>query len=156
MQANAGAFSPGSASPIGSAAATAIGVAIAVLVWAAISNSTFPVIGSQDRAALWVVFGLGVTMCAVAGIGPFSTKLGWLHPMTLIGIALGVVAVVPLLLVVFGRTALLTSMGQLFGGGFATLSAERIAIAVLGLLILVKWVLGFSIYLMSPPGGPHG
>lgn len=48
--------------PIGTAAATAIGVAIAVLVWAAISNSAFPVIGSHDRAALWVVFGLGLTM----------------------------------------------------------------------------------------------
>ena len=142
--------------PIGTAAATAIGVAIAVLVWAAISNSTFPVIGSHDRAALWVVFGLGITMCAIAGIGTYSKTLGWLHPMTLIGIALGVVAVVPLLLVLIGRTAPLTSMGQLFGGGFATLSADRIAVVVLGLLILVKWVLGFSIYRISPAGGPHG
>ncbi len=134
--------------PIGTAAATAIGVAIAVLVWAAISNSAFPVIGSHDRTALWVVFGLGVTMCAIAGIGPTSSSLGWLHPLTLIGITLGVLAVVPLLLVLFGWTAPLTSAGQLFGGGFATLSAERIAIVGLGVLILVKWVLGFSHYLI--------
>lgn len=106
--------------PIGTAAATVIGLAVALLVWAAVSNSTFPVIGSHDRAALWLVFGLGVTMCAIAGVGPYSKTLGWLHPMTLIGIALGVLAVVPVL------------------------------------LILVKWVLGFSIYRISPAGGPHG
>lgn len=142
--------------PIGTLAATAIGAAIAVLVWAAISNRAFPVIGYHDRAALWVVFGLGITMCAIAGIGPYSKTLGWVHPMTLIGIVLGVLAVLPLLLVLLGRTAPLTSMGQLFGGGFATMSPERIAIVVLGLLIMIKWVLGFSIYLMSPSGGPHG
>ena len=142
--------------PIGTAAATIIGLAIALLVWAALSNGAFPVIGSHDRAALWVVFGLGVTMCAIAGIGPYSKTLGWLHPMTLIGIGLGVLAVVPLLLVVFGWTRSLTSAGQLFGGGFASLSAERIAIVVLGMLILVKWVLGFSLYVISPAGGPRG
>ena len=136
--------------PIGTAAATAIGVAIAILVWAAVSNSAFPVIGSHDRAALWVVFGLGVTMCAIAGIGQTPTSLGWLHPITLIGIALGVLAVVPLLLVLFGWTAPLTSAGKFFGGSFATLSTERIAIAGLGLLILVKWVLGFSHYVIRP------
>lgn len=142
--------------PIGTAAATVIGLAIALLVWAAISNQAFPVIGSHDRAALWVVFGLGVTMCAIAGVGPYSKTLGWLHPMTLIGIALGVLAVVPVLLVLFGWTAPLTSVGQLFGGGVATLSADRTAIVVLGSLILVKWLLGFSIYRISPAGGPHG
>jgi len=93
--------------PIGTVAATAIGVAIAILVWAAVSNNAFPDIGSHDRAALRIVFGLGV---------------GW--------------------------TAPLTSAGQLFGGSFATLSVERIAIAGLGLLILVKWVLGFSHYVI--------
>jgi hypothetical protein len=136
--------------PVGTAAATAIGVAIAILVWAAISNIAFPVIGSHDRAALWVVFGLGVTMCAIAGIGQTPTSLGWLHPITLVGIALGVVAVVPLLLVLFGWTAPLTTAGKFFGGSFATLSVERIAIAGLGLLILVKWVLGFSHYVIRP------
>jgi hypothetical protein len=136
--------------PIGTAAATAIGVAIAILVWAAASNSVFPVIGSHDRAALWVVFGLGVTVCAVAGISQTSTSLGWLHPITLVGIALGALAIVPLLLVLFGWTAPLTSAGQHFGGGFATLSVERIAIAGLGLLILVKWVMGFSHYVIRP------
>jgi hypothetical protein len=71
-------------------------------------------------------------------------------PDHLVGIALGVLAVVPLLLVLFGWTAPLTSAGQLFGGGFATLSVERIAIASLGLLILIKWVLGFSHYVIRP------
>jgi hypothetical protein len=87
-------------------------------------------------------------MCGIAGIGQTSTSLGWLHPITLIGIALGALAVVPVMLVVLGWTAPLTSAGHLFGGGFAALSAERIAIAGLGLLILVKWVLGFSHYLI--------
>ncbi len=134
--------------PIGTAAATAIGVAIALLVWAAISNRAFPIIGSNERTALWVVFGLGVCMCAVAGIGQTSSSLGWTNPITLVGIVLGVLAVVPLLLVLFGQTAPLTSAGRLFGSGFAALSAERIAIVGLGLLILVKWVLGFSHYLI--------
>ena len=48
--------------PIWTAAATLIGLAIALLVWAAISNQAFPVIGAHDRAALWVAFGLGITM----------------------------------------------------------------------------------------------
>ena len=95
-------------------------------------------------------------MCAIAGVGTYSKSLGWLHPMTLIGIVLGVLALIPLLLVLFGWTAALTSVGQLFGGGFAALSPERIAIAGLGLLILIKWVLGFSIYVTSPAGGPRG
>jgi hypothetical protein len=134
--------------PIGTAVATVIGVGIALLVWAALTNRPFPIIGSHDRAALWAVFGLGVTMCAIAGITPTQSSLGWRHPITLIGIALGVLAVVPVLLVLFGWTAPLTSAGQLFGGGFPTLSAERIAIVGLGLLILVKWLLGFNHYLI--------
>ena len=136
--------------PLGTAFATVLGVAIAVLVWAALTNRPFPIIGSHDRAALWAVFGLGITMCGIAGISQTSTSLGWMHPITLVGIALGVLAVVPLLLVLFGWTAPLTSAGQLFGGGFATLSVERIAIVGLGLLILVKWVLGFSHYVIGP------
>jgi hypothetical protein len=136
--------------PLGTAFATVIGVGIALLVWAALTNRPFPIIGSHDRTALWAVFGLGVTMCAIAGITQTQSSLGWLHPITLIGIALGVLAVFPLLLVVFGWTAPLTSAGQLFGGSFATLSAERIAIVGLGLLILVKWVLGFSHYVIRP------
>ena len=136
--------------PLGTAFATVIGVGIALLVWPALTNRPFPLIGSHDRAALWAVFGLGVTMCAIAGISQTSTSLGWLHPITLIGIALGVLAVVPLLLVLFGWTAPLTSAGHLFSGGFATLSVERIAIVALGLLILVKWVLGFSHYVIRP------
>jgi hypothetical protein len=133
---------------IGTTAATLLGLAIAVLVWAAVSNRAFPFVGPHDRAALWVVFGLGFAMCSIAGIGQTQSTLGWLHPITLIGIMLGVVAFIPLLLVVFGWTAPLTSAGQLFGGGFATLSAERIAIVGLGLLILTKWLLGFSHYLI--------
>jgi hypothetical protein len=111
-------------------------------------NRPFPVTGSNERLALWAVFGLGFTMCAIAGIQPTSTSLGWLHPITLIGIALGVLAIVPVLLVLFGWTAPLTSAGQLIGGGLATMSAERIAIVGLGMLILVKWVLGFSHYVI--------
>jgi hypothetical protein len=75
-------------------------------------NRPFPVTGSNERLALWAVFGLGFTMCAIVGIQPTSTSLGWLHPVTLIGIALGALAIVPVLLVLFGWTAPLTSAGQ--------------------------------------------
>jgi hypothetical protein len=64
--------------PVGTAAATAIGVAIAILVWAAISNIAFPVIGSLTvlaRASM-IQKPVGSLSCGADPVNVDSMRLG--------------------------------------------------------------------------------
>jgi hypothetical protein len=65
-------------------------------------------------------------MCVTGGIGPSQAKLGWTHPVTLIGSVFGVVAVLLIGAVLFNWTT------------------DRIAALTLATLMAVKWAIGLA------------
>ena len=132
--------------PVGTVLSTILGLVVATIVLSVASKRSLPLI-SSDLVGFWVVAAVGMTMCTLAGVGQAPAALGWLHPYTLTGIVLGVVGTVLVAMVLFGRTESLASVaGMLPFGTTSTLSGASIATIGLGLLILVKWLLGFALY----------
>ena len=128
--------------PVGTVVSTILGLVVAAIVLSVASRRSLPLI-SSDVIGFWVVAAVGMTMCMLAGVGQAPAALGWLHPYTLLGIALGLLATVLMAAVLFGRTEPLVSATGTLGLG---LSGAGIATIGLGLVILVKWLLGFALY----------
>ena len=105
--------------------ADVIGVAIAALVVAALTDTPVPLLGSE-RAIFVAVVLLGITMCSLGGVGRAPLKYGWMHPVTIVGSAIGTV----MLLLVAGVV-----LGQV---------TERVGLNVFGALFVTKWVLGLG------------
>lgn len=137
-------LSPFDLSAIGSAL---LGVMVAVIAVATLTNTRVPLITS-DRSAFFAVLALGFTMCAVAGIGRTYAALGWLHPITIIGSLLGILACVLAGVVFTGRTAFLAAATTSAGGTARSISGDRMALLALTAVIVAKWALGFGKYLL--------
>jgi hypothetical protein len=105
--------------------ANLIGIVIAALVVAALTNTSVPLLGSE-RAIFVAVVLLGISMCAVGGVGRAPMKYGWMHPVTLFGIAIGAI----MLLLAAG-----VMLGQV---------AEQIGLIVFTALFAIKWVVGLA------------
>jgi hypothetical protein len=103
--------------------ANLLGVGIAALVLAALSNTSIPLLGS-DRAVFIALLILGMVMCTLGGVGRAPAMYGWASPVTLCGIAVGT------LILVLTAAAL---TGQV---------ADRLAIEVLAGLMAIKWTVG--------------
>jgi len=84
--------------------ANLIGIVIAALVVAALTNTSVPLLGSE-RAIFVPVVLLGISMCALGGVGRAPMKYGWMHPVTLFGIAIGAIMLLLAAGVVLGRVA---------------------------------------------------
>lgn len=120
----------------------------AVLVLGVLTNTSLPFI-SGDRAAFFALALIGFTMCAVGGIGRTQATLGWLHPIALLGIAFGIVAMALVAMVATDHTAPLTSIGRAVSGGTVSLvSGERAAFIGLAVVMALKWVLSFGQYFL--------
>jgi hypothetical protein len=103
--------------------ANLIGIAIAALLIAALTNTPLPLLASE-RAIFVAVVLLGVTMCALGGVGRAPMKYGWSHPVTLFGMALGTIM-------------LLLAAGVVLGQ-----FTEQIGLMVFTALYAMKWVVG--------------
>jgi hypothetical protein len=126
----------------------ALGILAAVIGWAILANTRLPLIRSE-RAAFFVVAAIGLTMCAVGGIGRSTAALGWSHPINLLGILLGVLAFGLVIAVLAGRTGWLSSATTIFNrGAVAQASGERVALLAMMAIILLKWTLGLAKYFL--------
>lgn len=105
--------------------ANVLGIAVAALVAAALTNTSVPLLESE-RAIFVAVVVLGVSMCSLGGVGRAPMKYGWMHPVTLFGTAVGTV----MLLLAAGVV-----LGQL---------PEQISLSVFAALFAVKWVVGVA------------
>ena len=105
--------------------ANLIGIVIAALVVAALTNTSVPLLGSE-RAIFVAVVLLGVTMCSLGGVGRAPMKYGWMHPVTLFGIAVGTIMLLPAAGVVLGQVA------------------EQIGLIVFTAPFAMKWVVGLA------------
>jgi hypothetical protein len=127
--------------------ANVLGVLAVMLVVAVLANISLPLI-ANDRVAFYALAAIGLTMCGVGGIGRAQATLGWLHPLTLVGISLGIVATLLIVAVLAGRTDALGPIGVAFYGDSAGLvSGERVALIALAIVMAAKWVLGFGMAL---------
>jgi hypothetical protein len=99
MQATLQRPASGFASPL---IANLVGIVIVVLLGAAVTNTPVPLLGSE-RVLFVAALALGVTMCALGGVGRAPAKFGWTHPTTLFGIAVGTIMLLLTLGVVLGQ-----------------------------------------------------
>jgi hypothetical protein len=111
----------------------ALGVAVA-----AVTRDDLPLIGTGVGALIAVAV-IGMAGCAVGGISQ-APVVGWTSPTIILGIVLGVAALVVVAAGVFGWTGVLQPVAHLVPGGGSTLTPARTAVLALGALIAVKWL----------------
>jgi hypothetical protein len=114
------------------------GILAFVLTFGYLTGRALPII-SDDRSAFLALAILGFLMCSLS-IGTTSAGLGWTHPITVLGLLLGVV----LSLVII---AMLVGWPLPF---ITTYRAAFIAVAWIG---LVKWVFGWVARLLLATQG---
>ena len=78
-----------------------VAVAFAALVFAVVTGKRVPLI-SNLRIAMAVLLVLGMTMCALGGIGRVAAQGQWSHPLSILGYLLGTLILVIGLATVFG------------------------------------------------------
>ena len=103
-------------------------IVAAGLVFFVLTGRPLPLIG-DDRGALLALGIIGFTMCWLGGIGKVQATLGWAHPITIVGMILGVAAMLVVIL-------------PLINVKLPVLETERSAFIALALIMLVK--LGLS------------
>jgi hypothetical protein len=107
--------------------AGALGLAATLLVTSYLLGMHVPLV-TTDRAAVYALAALGFGMCAL-NMGRTATGLGWTHPITLIGLALG--ALIALVVVAVAA-----------GWRLPLISSDRMAFAAIAGAGLLKWALG--------------
>lgn len=73
----------------------------AAVVFVAITGRRVPVI-SNARIAMLVLLVLGMTMCAIGGIGRVAAAGQWTHPLSILGYLLGALILIIGLATIFG------------------------------------------------------
>jgi hypothetical protein len=124
-----------------------VGLALAIVV-ATVASISIPIIGT-GRLALLAVGALGFGACMVAGsnLTDATGKLDMTSPTWIFGAGLGILAFGLVLIGLVGFEPVLRPVGQLLPTSVATGegATERIAIAALGALIALKWVIGLAV-----------
>lgn len=125
-----------------------VGVVVTLwLAYMALTTDSVPIVGSA-RGALLAIAVVGMASCAIAGIGQAPT-IGWTHPITIIGTAGGIIALVVVGAGLFGWDAVLSPIeGIVPIGTNVAVTTERLAIGLLAALIAVKWVVGIPLALL--------
>ncbi|HJW22042.1 MAG TPA: hypothetical protein VJ506_06410 [Candidatus Limnocylindrales bacterium] len=122
------------------------------LAWLALTSDSVPIVGSV-RGALIAIAIVGMAACAVGGIGQ-APIIGWTHPITIIGIVAGVLALALIGAGLFGWDALVRpAAGVVPIGTTVVATTERLAIGLLAGLIAVKWVVGIALALVTLRNG---
>jgi hypothetical protein len=101
-----------------------LGVLAAGLVFMVLTGRDVPIVGNGAGALLALGI-IGIAMCTLSGIGTVQGKLGWTHPLTIIGSILGV-------------AALLVVALPLFGVHLPLIADTRSAVLALAVIMLVK------------------
>ncbi|HSW41882.1 MAG TPA: hypothetical protein VLM76_05185 [Patescibacteria group bacterium] len=112
----------------------ALGIAVA-----AVTRDDLPLVGT-GAGALVAVAVIGIAGCAVGGVSQ-APVAGWTSPTIILGIMLGVAALVVVASGVFGWSGVLQPVAQFVPGQAETLAPARVAIVALGAIIAVKWLI---------------
>jgi hypothetical protein len=109
-----------------------LGVVVAVIVYASLTGRKLPLIGSP-RASLIALLVVGMAMCT-GGIGQVGASGRWTSPLAIAGILLGV-SILVVILSVFA------------GWKLPLIAGETQAVAVVGILIAIKYLIGTTSFL---------
>lgn len=120
---------------------TATVVVCLALAYIAATSNSVPVVGTV-RTTLIAMAVIGMAGCAIAGIGQAPT-IGWTHPISIIGIVLGVLALAVVAAGLVGWDGFFAPIAGLVPSQDAVaLTTERLAVISLALVIAVKWLVG--------------
>ena len=119
-------------------------LALAIAVLAA-AGRDLPWIGS-GRGVLIAVAVVGMAGCAIGGISQ-APAIGWTHPVILVGIVLGVVALAVIAAGLFGWDGVLQPIAGLVPGPSADGASQTIRTAVIALagIIAIKWLVAVAL-----------
>ena len=117
-----------------SLAATVLGLLAALIVLALLTGRRLPLI-SSDRAGLVALAVIGFLMCTLDGINQVVGRVGWVHPVTLIGSVLGALI-------------LLVVVAALAGIKLPLVASARQAVIAVAAMGLAKWVLAVATRLL--------
>jgi len=101
-----------------------LGLLATGLVFLVLTGRDVPIVG-RGAGALLALGIIGIAMCTLGGIGPTQSVLGWMHPLTIIGSILGVLALLVVAL-------------PLFGVQLPLIADTRSAVLALAVIMLVK------------------
>ena len=120
----------------------ALAVAIALL---AAAGRELPWVG-VGRGALIAVAIVGMAGCAIGGIGQ-APSIGWTHPVTIIGILLGIVALAVIGAGLFGWSTVLQPVSGLVPGSTPAGLDETLRVALIALagVIVIKWLVAVGL-----------
>ena len=110
-----------------------------VLAAVALTRDDVPIVGTGVGALIAVAL-IGMAGCAVGGISQ-APVLGWTAPTIVLGVVLGMLALLIIAAGVFGWTGVLAPIAGLVPGQATPASAVRTAIFALAVLIAVKWAI---------------
>jgi hypothetical protein len=114
------------------------------LAWLGLTSDSVPVVGNA-RGVLMAMAIIGMAACAVGGIGQ-APIIGWAHPITIFGIVVGVLALLIVGAGLFGWDGLVRpAAGLVPMGTTVAATTERLAIGLLGALIVAKWAVGIPL-----------
>jgi hypothetical protein len=119
-------------------------LALAIAVLAA-AGRDLPWLGS-GRGALIAVAVVGMAGCAIGGISQ-APAIGWAHPVTVVGIVLGIVALAVIAAGLFGWDGVLQPIAGLVPGPSADGASQTIRTAVIALagIIAIKWLVAVAL-----------
>lgn len=105
-----------------------LAVLVAIIIYGALAGRQLSLINSP-RASLVALLVLGLTLCALGGIGQVGASERWFSPLAITGHLLGV-----MLLVVF--------ISAFAGWKLPFIAGEKQAIAAVGVMMVIKYVIG--------------
>jgi hypothetical protein len=104
-----------------------LGVVVAVIVFAALTGKTLPMI-SSPRASLVALLIIGMVMC-MGGIGQVGASGRWGSPLAILGYLLG-------------ATILIVILSAFAGWKLPLIAGETQSVAAVGILIAIKFLIG--------------
>ena len=121
----------------GTIVATLLGLVGAAIVWATLTGTPIPLLGS-DRAALVALVVIGFAMCATSGWGSNgSIPTG---PLSILAAIAGILTLVVLGAVIFGWGFVIDPIAGVFYGSGSTAGADRVGVLAVGILLAISWL----------------
>ncbi len=122
--------------PSGAIFATLLGFVAATIVVGTVFGIPLPIVNTERRALVALVV-VGLAMCAAGGWAMERSLPG--GPTTAIASLAGILAIVVLIAVTSGWTAVLDPLARVFYGTSSTGIGDRVGVLAVGVLIAVAW-----------------
>jgi hypothetical protein len=124
--------------------ATVLGIPAAMIVLAALGDSSAPIFGSGRGALIWL-WVIASIMCGM-GLASMGDRFGQLRALAL-GAPFGIAALALIVSALAGWDVLLRPIADAMGGSGQAVSLDRAAIVGVGAIMVLKWTFAWLSYL---------